>query len=166
MDPQPAEHDLEPPQPRIAPTLQLSRRGLVISLLSMAAAGMSVYALFPKSVGGPPLPVQVRLDRQPVATTGGSGAMMTEVVVVANISDDPIPRLTLEINGQYGLYRDSPLGQRESIVIPQRVFTDKRSSQRFDPSRYAVQEVTVSGQLPSGARGMTKFHFQVESPAR
>ena len=149
-------------RPSVAPTLQLSRRGLVLSLVAMVATGLSVYALFPESVGGSPLPVEVRLDRQPVETPGGSGAVVTEVVVVDNLSDHDIPRLSVEINGQYLLIRQSPLAKRQSVVLPQRVFTDKRSSQRFDPSRYDVDEVTVSGQLPSRARGMSRFEFAGE----
>ena len=146
-------------RPNVAPTLQLSRRGLILSLLAMVAAGLGVYALFPESVGGPPLPVEVRLDRQSVQTSGAAGAVITEVVVVSNTASHQIPRLSIEINGQYLLFRDSPLGRGESLVLPQRVFTDKRSSQRFNPSKYHVEDVTVSGQLPSGARGMSRFEF-------
>lgn len=146
--------------PSIAPTLQLSRTGLVLSFLAMAAAGLSVYSLFPESVGGPSLPVEVQLDQQPVESANGMGAVMTEVVVVKNLSEHEIPRLSLDINGQYVLFRDSPLAKREVLVLPQRVFTDKRSSQRFNPSKYAVEEVVVTGQLPSGARGVTKFEFE------
>lgn len=128
----------------------------------MVATGLSVYALFPESVDGPSLPVAVHLDRQPVETANGTGAVVTEVVVISNLSDHDIPKLTLDINGQYLLFRDSPLGRGETLVLPQRVFTDKRSSQRFNPSKYAVEDVLVTGQLPSGARGVTKFAFEHE----
>ena len=65
--------------------------------------------------------------------------------------------MPININGQYLLFRDSPLKPREELVLPQRIFTDKRSSARFNPSKYPVEEVTVTGQLPSGARGLTHF---------
>ncbi len=143
----------------VAPTMQLSRRGLILCLLAMVVVGLTVYSLFPESVGGPLLPVEVQLDAQPVETTSGMGAVLTEVVVVRNLSDHEIPKLTLEINGQYLLYQDPPLAVGESLVLPQRVFTDKRSSQRFNPSKYSVEDVKVTGQLPSGARGVTKFEF-------
>jgi hypothetical protein len=162
MSESPADRD-DQPSPSIAPTLQLSRRGLVLSFLSMVAAGLSVYALFPSSVGGPPLPVEVYLDKQPVESANGMGAILTEVVVVKNLTEHEIPRLTLDINGQYLLFRDPPLGKREVLVLPQRVFTDKRSSQRFNPSKYAVDDVVATGQLPSGARGVTKFEFEGEA---
>lgn len=149
--------------PSVAPTLRLSRRGLILSLLAMVGVGLGVYALFPSSVGGPSLPVEVTLDRRLVETVGGQGAIVTEVVVVRNLADHPIPRLSIDINGQYLLFRDSPLNVAEELVLPQQVFTDKRSSYRFDPSQYDVEDIVVTGQLPSGARGVTKFEFHHES---
>ncbi|MGB7346446.1 MAG: hypothetical protein WBD20_19660 [Pirellulaceae bacterium] len=148
------------PAPKVAPTLQLSRRGLIISLVAMVAVGLSVYALFPESINGPPLPVNATLDRQIVETKGGQGATLTDVVVLNNQSDADIPRLSIEINGQYLLHRESPLTQGESLVLPLRVFTDKRSSQRYNPVKYPAKEVIVTGQLPSGARGISKFEFK------
>lgn len=143
----------------VAPSLRLSRRGLILSLCAMVGFGLAVYSLFPDSVGGPPLPVDVRLDQQLVEAVGGRGALPAKVVVIRNLADHEIPRLSLDINGQYLLFRDSPLQVDEELVLPQRVFTDKRSSQRFDPSKYDVEDVVVTGQLPSGARGVTKFEF-------
>jgi hypothetical protein len=159
MTASPANSDRNESNPNIAPTLQLSRLGLILSLLAMVAVGLSVYALFPESVGGPSLPVEVRLDRQPVEAANGRGAVLTEVVVVSNLTEFDIPRLSLDINGQYLLFRDSPLGKGQTLVVPQRVFTDKRSSQRFNPSKYDIEDITVTGQLPSGARGVTKIEF-------
>ena len=146
----------------VAPTLRLSSRGLTLALVSMAVVGLSVYAIFPESVGGPPLPVQVSLDLQPIETTGGQGALMTEVVVVENISADPIERLSIEINGQYLLFQKSPLPPGDKLVLPQQVFTDKRSSQRFNAVKYDVEDIVVTGQLPSGARGVSKFEFGIK----
>ena len=83
--------------------------------------------------------------------------------MVRNLADHPIPRLSIDINGQYLLFRDSPLNVAEELVLPQQVFTDKRSSYRFDPSQYDVEDIVVTGQLPSGARGVTKFEFHNES---
>ncbi len=148
--------------PRIAPTTRLTRVGLIASLLSMVVAGLAVYSLFPSSVGGPPLPVEVTLDNQPVVTVSGVGAVLTEVVVLRNLSDHEIPKLTIDINGQYLLIQNSPLKVGETLTLPQRVFTDKRSSQRFEPSSYDVEDVVVTGQLPSGARGVSKFDFVTE----
>ena len=79
--------------PSVAPTLTLSRGGLLLSMLGMIAVGLGVYAIFPESVGGPPLPVTVQLDKQPVEVPGGGGAVMTEVVILRNDSDHAIPRI-------------------------------------------------------------------------
>ncbi|QDT11874.1 hypothetical protein [Stieleria marina] len=152
--------DVQPSaSPKIAPTLQLSRRGLVLSLSAMAALGLSVYALFPESINGPSLPVSVTLDRDVVATKTGEGATLTDVVVIKNLADVAIPRLSIEVNGQYLLHRESPLPADEPLILPLRVFTDKRSSQRYNPVKYPPIEVMVTGQLPSGARGISHFDF-------
>lgn len=145
---------------KVAPTLQLSRTGLVASLAAMFGLGLSVYAIFPESVGGPELPVLVIVDKLPVVTTGGKGAVITDVVVIENLSDHEIPKLTLDINGQYLYLQNSPMQPRETLQFPQRMFTDKRSSARFEPSKYTVEDIVVTGQLPSGARGVSTFEFQ------
>ena len=108
--------------PSVAPTLQLSRRGLVLSLLAMVGTGVGVYLLFPDSVGGPPLPVTVNLDERPVETTSGVGAVVTEVVIITNDADHQIGRLSIEINGQYLMIQQSPLTPGEALVLPLRVF--------------------------------------------
>ncbi len=145
--------------PSVAPTLQLSRRGLILSLLSVAAAGLSVYALFPEKINGPSLPVQVELDEQPMVTNDSYSVVVTPIVRLRSLADHEIPKLSIEINGQYLLFRDPPLGPREILELPQSVFTDKRSSQRFNPEKYQVEEVLVTGQLPSNARGVSTFEF-------
>ena len=154
------DHSSDTQPQRVAPTLQLSRRGLLLSLAAMAMVGISVYAIFPDSVGGPPLPVKVTVDMQPVELTEGGIAKLTEVVVIENLSESEIPRLGIEINGQYLLHRKSPLPVGEPLVLAQRVFTDKRSSQRYRPDKYPAKEIIVMGQLPSGSRGVSKFEFE------
>lgn len=139
--------------------LGLSKVGLILSLASMVAVGLIVYSLFPNSVGGPPLPVKVELDYRMVEAMGGRGPVATEVVIVKNLESFEIPRLSIEINGQYLLFREAPLMSEEELVLPQDVFTDKRSSQRFNPRKYDVEDVVVTGQLPSGSRGVIKFDF-------
>jgi hypothetical protein len=146
--------------PVIAPRLHLSRRGLCISLALMVIAGLSVYATFPDSVGGPPLPVEVELAMGPMPTADGAGSLLTETIVLTNLAEHPIPKFSIEINGQYLLFREAPLGEYQRLELPQRVFTDKRSNHRFNPVKYPVEEVTLTGQLLSGARGVTRFIFK------
>ena len=144
----------------VAPRLHLSRRGLCTCLLLMVAAGLSVYAMFPERVGGPPLPVGVEIGKGVMPTADGAGKLLTEVIVLTNLTDHPIPRFSIEINDQYLLIRDAPLAAKERLELPQRVFTDKRSNHRFNPIKYPVEAVTLTGQLPTGARGVTRFLFE------
>ena len=146
----------------VAPKVGLSRRGLTASLAGMVGVGLLVYSIFPERVGGPDLPVEVVLDYRMVESVAGQGMVATEVVVVRNLTDHVIPRLSIEINGQYLLFRDAPLIASEELVLPQQIFTDKRSSQRFDPRRYEVEDIVVTGQLPGGARGVLKVDFLEE----
>ncbi len=155
MTTQASETGLQP----VDPHLGLSRRGLILSLTAMVAVGLIVYSLFPASVGGPSLPVEVSLDYRMVDSVNGQGPVATEVVIVKNKEPFEIPRLSIEINGQYLLFRDSPLLAHEELILPQQVFTDKRSSQRFNPRKYEVEDVVVTGQLPSGSRGVIKIDY-------
>lgn len=146
----------------INPGPGLSRRGLILSLAGSVIAGLLVYSLFPESVGGPSLPVEVTLDYSMVETVNGQGLVPTEVVVVKNLEAFEIPRLSLEINGKYLLYRKSPLKASEELTLPLQVFTDTKSSKRFNPREEEVEDIMVTGQLPSGSRGVNKIDF-VES---
>ena len=156
-----SEPDSAPP--KTAPTLKLSRLGLIVSLLAMVAFGLGVYAIFPDSVGGPPLPVKVTLDRQAVSAPGNTGAILTDVVLLENLIDAPIAKLTVDINGQYLYLQNAPLEPRQILSLPQRMFTDKRSSTRFEPVKYPIEDIVVTGQIPSGARGVSKFEFSESS---
>ncbi|QDV41747.1 hypothetical protein Enr13x_15900 [Stieleria neptunia] len=149
--------------PRVAPTFQLSSRGLFAAFCVMIGVGLGVYALFPESIGGPPLPVVVTLDEAPLPTTGGQVAVLTPVVTVTSELDQPIRHLSIILNGQYEITQASPLQPGESLTLPQAIFTDKRSNRRFDPETRVVTEVMVRGQLPSKSRGVSKFFF--ESPS-
>ncbi len=144
---------------RVAPSARLSRGGLIAALMTMVAVGLGVYALFPESVGGPELPVSVSLGQEPVQTTSGKVSMLTEVVKVTNRADHQIGRLSIELNDQYLIMQSSPLAAGETLTLPQSVFTDKRSSQRFDPNVKQVTEVVVTGQLPNNSRGVSRFEF-------
>lgn len=144
---------------RVAPTPQLSRRGLILSFGGMIAIGLGVYSLFPDSIGGPPLPVTVTLDDAPVETIGGNLAVVTQVVIITSQLDQPIKNLGIELNGNYQLLQASPLEPGETLVLPLEIFTAKRSSRRFDPQSQSVTDVIVRGQLPNRARGVSKFEF-------
>ena len=127
-----------------------------MSLLPLA--GLSLYAIYFGKAADKPLPVRIELDRRPIQAAHSRGAVVTDVVVIENLSDRSIPNLTADLNGQYFLYRSSPLGPGETLVLPQMIFKTK-SNQTFNPKTYPVTEVTVTGRLPSGARGVTQVPF-------
>ncbi|MCC9600781.1 hypothetical protein LOC67_09410 [Stieleria sp. JC731] len=147
---------------RVSPRSRVSRGSIIAAFAVMIGVGLGVYAIFPDSVGGPPLPVDVKLTKAPVETTSGQIAMMTDVVSVTNELEQPIGNLAIELNGQYLLMQASPIAAGETITLPLEVFTDKRSSQRFDPISDDVTEVIVRGQLPNKKRGVSKFEFDTE----
>ncbi|MDM4013808.1 hypothetical protein [Roseiconus lacunae] len=144
---------------RVSPHSRVPRGAIIAAFGVMIAVGLGVYALFPDSVGGPPLPVNVIVTKAAVETTSGNLAVMTDVVQITNELDQPIGNLAIEVNGQYLLMQASPIQPSETLTLPLKVFTDKRSSQRFDPSSDQVTEVIVRGQLPSKKRGVSKFEF-------
>lgn len=148
--------------------MQLTRKGMILAFAAMIGLGLAVYGTFPDSVGGPPLPVSVELTKAPVETptnsapnaggaTAAGGQFVTDVLAVTNPNDFDIGRLTVDINGQYLYLQNGPLLAGETLIAPLRMFTDKRSSQRYRPDKYPPEDVVVTGQLPSGARGVTKF---------
>ncbi|EMI19367.1 hypothetical protein RMSM_03703 [Rhodopirellula maiorica SM1] len=151
----------QPPR-KIAPNPKLSGLGLTLALLAVCLfplAGLSLYATFYGRAASRSLPVEVSLDRRTVVAPNGQGGLLTDVVVIINTADHDIPNLTVNLNGQYFLYRDSPLQKGETLVLPQSIFMTK-ANQRFVPGRYPITEVTVTGRLPSNARGVTEVHFE------
>lgn len=151
--------DRRPGSVAVAPQGQLSRGMLISAFGVMIALGLGVYSFFPETIGGPPLPVSVTLGEAPVPSAVGKMAVLTNVVEVKNLSQDPISNLMIKINDHYLMTQASPLAAGETLTLPQAVFTDKRSSRRFDPALQTVEDVIVSGQLPSKSRGISKFEF-------
>ena len=144
---------------RVAPGAKLSKKGLIVAFAVMISVGLSVYALFPSNIGGPPLPVEVSLEKAPMETASGKIAVLTDVVKITSTLDQPIQNLTVILNGHYWMTQSRPLEAGETVAFPLEVFTDKRSSRRFDPAIQEVNAVVVGGQLPSKSRGISKFEF-------
>lgn len=149
------------PPRSIAPTPRLGGWGLTLALLAtclVPLTGLSLYAVFFGRAADRPLPVRITVDRVPIETADGRAALLTDVIRIENLADHAIPNVTADLNGQYFLYRDSPLSVGETIVIPQNVFATK-SNQRFAPGRYPIEVIHVTGRLPSGARGVAEAQF-------
>ncbi|QEG40009.1 hypothetical protein [Roseimaritima ulvae] len=143
------------------PGPKLSSRTLTLSLMGACFLTLLMlfsYALFYGRGYDKSLPVTVTLEQRPVEALGGRGAVLTDVVVVKSLAETDLPRVTLDLNGQYFLYQDAPLRAGEELVLPLGIFKTK-SNQTFVPGRYPVTEVNVTAQLPSGARGVAEVTF-------
>lgn len=154
------EHVFDSPR-SIAPVPQLSSRGLFLSLAAVCLLpliALTAYAIIFGKASEHKLPVTVSIDRRPLPTVDGSRRILEDVIVIENEADFEIPNLTLNLNGQYFLYQDQPLAIGESLVVRQAAFATK-SSQRWVPGLYRIDEVTVTGKLPSGARGVTEVQY-------
>ncbi len=145
----------------IAPKATLSGPGLLLILLGTCLAPLIVLSVYKATIGPAVearLPVRVIIDQRPLATADGRGALIDDVVVIENPQDFDIPQLTINLNGQYFMYHDRPLAAGESLVIRQSVFATK-SNQRWVPGRWPLTGVLVTGQLPSGARGVLEVNY-------
>ena len=148
--------------PQVAPVVRLSPRMLTILLVSSCLVpliGLSVYAMFFGRASDAPLHVDVRVGKEPVEAFGSQGAILTEVVVIENLTGHELPNLTVDLNGQYFLHRQSPVAIDERLVLPQQIFATK-SNQRWVPGAYPLKEITVTAKLPSGRRGVKSVTFE------
>lgn len=146
----------------IAPTPRLS--GLAFTTLLMLTCfvpliGLSVYASFFGRASDADLPVAIGVGKEPVQAMGGQGAILTDVVWLESQFDSDLPNVTIDLNGQYFLYRQSPLAPGERLVLPQQIFSTK-SNQRWVPGRYAITEINVTAKLPSGRRAVKTLTFE------
>lgn len=145
----------------VAPTLRLSPRALTTLLLLtclIPLITLSAYATFFGKARDAVLDVDVVLGKEPVEAIGGQGAILADVLVIENKTDHELPNLTVDINGQYFLHRQSPVRPRERLVFPQQIFATK-SNQRWVPGRYPITEVNVTAKLPSGRRGVKVIEY-------
>ena len=157
--------EIAPPTARQRLEPRLSSRGLTLALLAaclLPLISLSIYAIIVGGTRDKPLPVIVEIGRRPDPVPDGSGAVLTEVVIIRNLADFEIPRLTIDLNGQYFLHREKPLEIGEELVLPQQIFSTK-SNQRWQPGTYPITEINVTGQLPSRARGV--FIFEPPKPS-
>lgn len=135
---------------------------LLLSTCFVPLIGLSVYATFFGRASDADLPVEVGVGKEPVQATGGSGAILTDVLWLKSNYDRDLPNVTIDLNGQYFLYRQSPLKPGERLVLPQQIFSTK-SNQRWVPGRYAIKEINVTAKLPSGRRAVKTVEFAAES---
>jgi hypothetical protein len=153
--------------PQIAPAPRLSGRAFTLLLLMtcfLPLIGLSVYATFFGRASDAELPVEVGIGKEPIDTIGGQGAILTDVLWLESHFDKDLTNVTIDLNGQYFLYRQSPLKAWDRLVLPQQIFSTK-SNQRWVPGRYPITEINVTAKLPSGRRGVKTLRPEPPSPA-
>lgn len=156
------------PPPSIAPVAQLSTRGFFIALALVCLIPLTIlsgYAVLFGKATEKKLPVSVNIDRRPVQiqdhspqTPDVDPPVLEDVIVVENDADFAISNIYVDLNGQFFMYVDQPLAAGDNLVLPQTGFVN-RTGQRWVPGNFRVDEITVMGKLPSGARGVTEFHY-------
>lgn len=151
-------HDL----PRsLAPAPRLSGRGFTLLLILtclLPLIGLSVYTALFSRAHDTPLAIEIGTSKEPVEAAGGQGAIMTDVIWIESHFDSDLSNVTIDLNGQYFLYRQSPLLAGERLTLPQQIFSTK-SSQRWIPGRYPISEINVTAKLPSGRRAVKTVLF-------
>ncbi len=155
-------HDL--PQ-SLAPAPKLTGKqffGLLLLMCLLPLAGLTGYAVFFGRAHDTLLQVDVGIGKEPIPTADGSGALLTDVIWIKSLYDQDLLNVTIDLNGQYFLYRQSPLHAGERLVLPQQIFSTK-SNQRFVPGRYPITEINVTGKLPSGRRAVKTATFSEAS---
>ena len=147
--------------PKLRPEPKLSGRGLMLALGAACLfplVGLTGYAIMVGGASDKPLPVEVSVEPRPIPVPNTRTMVEAEAVVIRNRADFAIPRVTIDLNGQYFLHRDPPLEVGEELVLPTAIFSTK-SNQRWEPGAYPLTEINVTGQLPSGARGVLELEF-------
>lgn len=156
------------PPPSIAPVPQLSARGFFIALAVVCLIPLTIlsgYAVLYGKATEKTLPVSVSIDRRPMQVQDGTPQtpnaarpVLEDVIVIENDADFAISSLYADLNGQFFMYVDQPLAAGDLLVLPQAGFVNK-TGQRWVPGNFRINEITVMGKLPSGARGVTEFHY-------
>lgn len=155
------------PPVSIAPVPQLSSRGFFIALAFVCLVPLTIlsgYAVLFGKASEKKLPVSVIIDRRPMQVQDARPRtaevflpILEDVIVVENDADFTISDLYIDLNGRFFMYAE-PLAAGEHLVLPQRRFVN-RTGQRWVPGNFRIHEITVMGKLPSGARGVTEFHY-------
>jgi len=146
----------------IAPAPRLTGRVFTLLLVLtcfVPLIGLSAYAAFFGRASDAVLPVEIGIGKEPIQAMGGQGAILTDVVWLVSEFGADLPNVTIDINGQYFLYRQAPLAAAERLVLPQQIFSTK-SNQRWVPGRYPITEINVTAKLPSGRRAVKTLKFE------
>jgi|GEM_PF-3486059 len=154
----------EPPKP---PGRQLSRRGLTILLLIVAATPVVAVLYLWNTL--PPIhqrPLQVALEQVDAVAPAGdlqaSGSNGTaaapadaasRLLRFRNDSDEPWTNVGVTLNERFHFHRAGTVAPGETVELYLTQFA-LRSGGKFDPAVIDVDSVAITARLPSGARGL------------
>lgn len=142
------------PQPRIVSRIQLAI--LMLTLIAgPIACGLLLYALTPK-LGEPPLPASIKFQSEWIETEG-SDRRLVPCIVIKNDSDGELGKLSIGLNEQFYSTGNRILQSGQQTSIPLESFIARNGSVRFPVGQRVIEQVTVFGQLPNGARGVSEY---------
>ncbi|WP_131282733.1 hypothetical protein [Blastopirellula marina] len=130
---------------------RLSRRGLIITLASLASLPILVvgllYVTLP-ATSSAPLAVDVKIIRN----------VDPPQVVIVNQDDSDWSNLNVTLNGAFYHYYKHSLPQGKELSLPVTAFV-RRSGLPFDPANLEIDEVNVAARRVSGYRATRDFEI-------
>jgi len=161
-----ADTDPYSPEPPKPPGRQLSRRGLTILLLIVAATPVVAVLYLWNTL--PPIhqrPLQVALEQVDAIApegehqaSGNQGAAApadaaSRLLRFRNDSDEPWTNVGVTLNERFHFHRPGTLAPGETVELYLTQFA-LRSGGKFDPAVIDVSSVAITARLPSGSRGL------------
>ncbi|AMV31896.1 hypothetical protein VN12_07230 [Pirellula sp. SH-Sr6A] len=142
------------PQPRTVTRTQLAI--LMLTLIAVPiACGLLLYALTPK-LGEPPLPALIKFQSEWIGNEEVNRRLVP-CIVIKNDSDGELGKLSIGLNKQFYSTGNRILQSGEQTSIPLESFIARNGSVRFPVGQRVIEQVTVFGQLPNGARGVSEY---------
>lgn len=150
------------PQPRTVSRIQLAI--LMFTLIAgPIACGLLLYSISPK-LGEPPLPALIKFQSEWIGDKE-INRKLVPCIVIKNDSSGELGKLSVGLNEQFYSTGNRVLQPGEQISIPLETFIARNGSVRFPVGLRVIEQVTVFGQLPSGARGISEYSLSEKDSA-
>ncbi|MCU0716612.1 MAG: hypothetical protein MUD03_10845 [Pirellula sp.] len=150
------------PQPRTVSRIQLAI--LMFTLIAgPIACGLVLYSMSPK-LGEPPLPALIKFQSEWIGDEG-TNRRLVPCIVIKNDSAGELGKLSVGLNEQFYSTGNRVLQAGEQASIPLESFIARNGSVRFPVGLRVIEQVTVFGQLPSGARGISEYSLTEKDSA-
>lgn len=150
------------PQPRTVSRIQLAI--LMVTLIAgPILGGLVLYSMSPK-LGEPSLPALIKFQSEWIGTEG-TNRRLVPCIVIKNDSQGELGKLSVGLNEQFYSTGNRILQPGEQTSIPLESFIARNGSVRFPVGLRVIEQVTVFGQLPSGARGVSEYSLEEKDSA-